>query len=131
MARPRTFAASHFEVRESTIPGAGKGLFSKVRIEIEETIGYYQGAIITVEELNNGRCSGSDYLMFISAKHIIVGEGPKANYTRYINHSSSPNAFLVVSTRWKTARFEAIRPIAPGDEIFFNYGEQYWPNLMV
>ena len=44
--------------------------------------------------------------------HIIIGEGPLANYTRYINHSSKrPNAFLITSTRWKTARFEAIEEI--------------------
>ncbi len=127
MPKPHTFDASHFEVRESTIPGAGKGLFSKVPIEIEETIGYYNGEIITVDQLNSGCHSGSEYLMFVSANHIIVGEGPKANYTRYINHSNKPNAYLVVSTRWKSARFEAIRKINPGEEIFFNYGEQFYP----
>jgi SET domain-containing protein len=32
----------------------------------------------------------------------------------------------VVSTRWKTARFEALRRILPGEELFFNYGDDYW-----
>jgi SET domain-containing protein len=63
----------------------------------------------------------------VSRNCIIDAVGPKAGYTRYINHSSERrNAFLVVSTRWKSARFEAIRPIAPGDEIFFDYGELYF-----
>lgn len=127
MPKPRTFDASHFEVRESTIPGAGKGLFTKVPIEIEETIGYYQGEVITIDQLNQGKYSGSEYLMYVCANHVIVGEGPRANYTRYINHSTKPNAFLVISTRWKTARFEAIRPIKPAEEIFFNYGELFYP----
>jgi SET domain-containing protein len=64
--------------------------------------------------------------MWVCRTHIILGEGPKANYTRYINHDDTPNAFLVVSSRWKTARFDALRDIKPGEEIFFNYGEDYW-----
>ena len=126
MPRPKTWTADDFYVRNSTIRGAGLGLFSKVHIMIEETIGYYTGEIITWDELHAGRFSGSDYIMALTNKLLIVGEGPKANYTRYINHSSNPNAFLIVSTRWKTARFEAIREILPGQEVFFNYGEEYW-----
>lgn len=126
MPRLKTYTADDFEIRESTIPGAGLGLFAKVPIEIEETIGRYTGEIITWDELLAGKYSGSDYIMALTSKLLIVGEGPSANYTRYVNHSTSPNAFLIVSTRWKTARLEAIKPIAPGDEIFFNYGEEYW-----
>lgn len=33
---------------------------------------------------------------------------------------------MIVSTRWKTVRIECIREIFPGDEIFINYGEDYW-----
>ncbi len=126
MPRPKTWTADDFQVRNSTIRGAGLGLFSKVHIRIEETIGYYTGEIITFDELQAGRFSGSDYIMALTSKLLIVGEGPRANYTRYINHSNSPNAFLIISTRWKTARFEAIREIFPGQEVFFNYGEEYW-----
>ncbi len=126
MPKPRVWTAEAFEVRESTIPGAGLGLFSKVHIAIEDTIGYYTGERITGEELCAGRFAGSDYILALTSKWLLVAEGPKANYTRYANHSDHPNAFLVVSTRWKTARLEAIKPIAPGDEITFNYGEDYW-----
>lgn len=120
------FSASDFEVKRSTIPGAGRGLFSRVSIDLEETIGYYAGEVITSDELLAGRFSGSDYILWVSRNYLIVGEGERANYTRYINHSETPNAFLIVSTRWKTARFECVKPIALGDEIFFNYGEDFW-----
>ena len=126
MPKPRVWTSSDFEIRESTIPGAGLGLFSKVHIDIEDTIGHYTGEIITWDELTAGRYSGSNYIMALTSKLLLVAEGPKANHTRYVNHSSEPNAFLIVSTRWKTARLEAIKPIAPGEEIFFNYGEDYW-----
>lgn len=123
---PRKCSADDFEVRVSTIPGAGRGLFAKTRIDLEDTLGYYTGEIITEAELLSGRYSGSDYLLWISKNWIIVGEGAKANYTRFINHSEEPNAYLVVSTRWKTARLECVRPIAPEEEIFFSYGDQFW-----
>jgi SET domain-containing protein len=120
------YTEADFEIRPSTIKGAGTGLFSRVNIELEETIGYYTGEVITETQLyEEGKFAGSDYIMWVCKNHIIVGEGPRANYTRYINHSSEPNAFLIVSTRWKSARFECVNPIRPGDEIFFNYGELF------
>lgn len=115
-----------FYVAPSTLPDAGMGLFTRVPIAVEDTVGHYTGELITYDELASGRFSGSDYLLGLTAKWLIAGEGPKANYTRFINHSDRPNVFLIISTRWKTARFEAIRAIAPGEEIFFDYGESYW-----
>ena len=78
------------------------GLFSRVAINLEETIGYYTGEVITEAQLyEEGKFSASNYVMWVCTNHIIINEGPKANYTRYINHSSEPNAFLIVSTRWR------------------------------
>lgn len=122
----KTWGAEAFEVRASTIPGAGLGLFARVPIAIEDSIGRYTGESITMEELEAGRFAGSDYILAVTRRHLIVAEGPKANYTRYINHSRDPNAWLVVSNRWKSARFEAVKAIEPGEEIFFDYGELYW-----
>ncbi|MEZ5303662.1 MAG: SET domain-containing protein-lysine N-methyltransferase [Verrucomicrobiales bacterium] len=122
---PKRHSEASFEVRASTIPGAGLGLFARVPIGLEETIGFYTGEVITADELNAGKFAGSHYLLFVTRHHIIVGEGPKANYTRFINHSAEPNAFLITSTRWKSARFEAIESIAPGQEIFFDYGDEF------
>lgn len=126
---PKKLNENDFEIRTSTIEGAGRGLFTKVRIEIEDTIGYYTGEIIGEQEFYDPDRPFSAYVLWVCRTHIIVGDGPKANYTRYINHSDEPNAFLVVSSRWKTARFEALRTIEAGEEIFFNYGDDYWENL--
>ena len=126
MPKPRKFSEEHFEVRRSTIEGAGKGLFTNVAIRTDDTIGYYTGEVIDEDEFNRSDRPFSAYALWVSRSHIIIGEGPKANHTRFINHSDEPNAFLVVSTRWKTARFEALRDIQAGEEIFFDYGEDYW-----
>jgi len=121
-----SYTEADFEILPSTIKGAGMGLFSRVSIDLEETIGFFTGEVITETELyDEGKFAGSSYLLWVCTNHIIVNEGSKANYTRYINHSDEPNAFLIVSTRWKSARFECVNPIRPGDEIFFNYGELF------
>ena len=36
---------------------------------------------------------------------------------------------MVVSTRWKTARIRAIKKIKKGEEIFYDYGKEYWNNM--
>ena len=45
------YTEADFEIRPSTIKGAGMGLFSRVDIELEETIGYYTGEVITEAQL--------------------------------------------------------------------------------
>ena len=126
MTKIQKWTAEDFEIRTSTIEGAGMGLFARHAIGEEDTIGYYTGEVITEKEFHDPNRPFSAYVMWVNKDHILVGEGPKANYTRYINHDDEPNAFLVVSNRWKTARFQALRDIEPGEEIFFNYGDDYW-----
>ena len=122
----KKWTASDFEIRTSTIEDAGMGLFARHAIGEEDTIGYYTGEVITEKEFHDPDRPFSAYVLWVTKDHILVGEGPKANYTRYINHYDEPNAFLIVSSRWKTARFQALRSIEPGEEIFFDYGEDYW-----
>ena len=69
--------------------------------------------------------------MYVCKDHWINAVGPRSNYTRYINHSYRPNAELIVSTRWKTARIESLRVIKPREEIFYSYGDEYWGALEV
>ena len=116
----------HFEVVGSTIESAGKGLFPKVMIAPGDTIGPYTGIVLTDEEVNSQPYVDSEYVLWVCKDHNIVGEGPKANYVRYINHHDDPNCRIVTSTRWKKARIEAITEIHPGEEIFIDYGPYYW-----
>ncbi|MCK5648438.1 MAG: SET domain-containing protein-lysine N-methyltransferase [Gammaproteobacteria bacterium] len=120
------FFAEHFFVSDSKISGAGSGLFARVNIEATDTIGHYTGEIVNDAEVDNEPYLSSDYILWVCTDHNIVGEGPLANYTRYINHSEQANGRIVVSTRWKKARIEAIKTIHPGDEILIDYGPSYW-----
>ncbi|MDH5408920.1 MAG: SET domain-containing protein-lysine N-methyltransferase [Gammaproteobacteria bacterium] len=119
----------HFIVDDSTIECAGKGLFAKVEVGPGDTIGPYTGMVMTDDEVNSPPYVDSDYVLWICKDHNIVGEGPKANYVRFINHHDEPNCHIVVSTRWKKARIEAIKHIQPGEELFIDYGPEYWENF--
>jgi len=107
-------------------PGRGKGVFAKTMIKKGETIGYYVGEIIRDWHANREPYVSSLYLMWVCKNRWINAVGPKSNYTRYINHGEKPNAELIISTRWKTARIESLRAIKPGQEIFYSYGDEYW-----
>ena len=107
-------------------PGRGKGVFAKIKINKGETIGYYVGEIIRDWHSQREPYVSSLYLMWVCKDHWINAVGSKANYTRYINHGEKPNAELIVSTRWKTARIESLRKIKLGEEIFYSYGDEYW-----
>ena len=130
MPRARVFSDSHFETRQSPFPGAGLGLFSLVHIQPGDTLGYYTGKVLTDKQADRHPYVRSLYLLFICKDHWVWGEGKYGNYTRFINHDGdTPNARLIVSTRWKSARFQALREILPGQEVFFDYGPDYWDAL--
>jgi len=118
--------SEHFVVEASTIECAGKGLFAKVMVGPGDTVGPYTGLVLTDDEVNSPPYVNSDYVLWVCKDHNIVGEGPKANYVRYINHHDDPNCRIVTSTRWKKVRIEAIKRIRPGEELFIDYGPYYW-----
>jgi len=120
------FDEENFEIKTSTIPEIGFGLFSKKRMNIGDTIGFYKGRILSDKEVEEEPYISSLYLLWVCKDHWIYGEGEDSNYTRYINHSNNPNVELVTSFRWKTARFSTLRRIRIGEELFFDYGDDYW-----
>ncbi|WP_061216117.1 SET domain-containing protein [Leptospira santarosai] len=128
ISRSRIFDEKDFEIKASSIPGIGMGLFPKENVNKGDTIGYYTGKILTDKTANSSKYCESKYLLWICKDHWIYGEGKKSNYTCFMNHSSKPNVKLIVSVRWKTARFEAIRKVKAGEELFFDYGDEYWIN---
>jgi hypothetical protein len=54
----------------------------------------------------------------------VIDGSPRWNIARYINHSCRPNAEPVV--RKGRIDLMALRSIAPGEEITYNYGRDYF-----
>ncbi len=120
--RAFSYQQEDFEVRASTVPRCGKGLFSRVMLYPGDRVGPYLGKRISDIEAEQEPYISSHYLLWVCTDCTIVGE----NYTRYINHSDHPNVRFVVSTRWKKARIEVVDTIHPGEELFLDYGPHFW-----
>lgn len=98
---------------------AGLGLFAGEAIPKGACVIEYVGREVSKEE---SETSKSKYLFEISKDKTIDGK-PAINKAGYINHSCQPNCETQIS---KGRIFVmAIRPIKAGDELTYDYGEEY------
>lgn len=120
----------HVDIRPSTIPGAGLGLFALQEFKSGELIAPYKGEILTRAQMN---------------ERYDLEDGGLAPYALQINAntfidsacSRGTGAFINTKPRHNNARFSvysgraghppsasvrATKRIAPGEEIFVDYG---------
>lgn len=97
----------------------GLGLFTEHTIPKGACIIEYVGRELSKEEAETSR---SKYLFEISKRRTIDGK-PSINTAGYINHSCEPNA----ETEIHNGRVfvMALRTIKPGEELTYDYGEEY------
>jgi SET domain-containing protein len=105
----------------------GLGLFAAEPIKKRAFIAEYKGRRLTNEQADKLEARGSRYLYEINSRWTIDGSGRK-NIARYANHSCRPNA---ESHRMNgKVVLRAIRTINSGDEITYNYGRDYFLNVI-
>ncbi|MBX2980326.1 MAG: SET domain-containing protein-lysine N-methyltransferase [Flavobacteriales bacterium] len=124
--------AKKIERRNSTIHG--NGVFAKAHIKKGEEIVEYKGELITHAKADakyhGDLDTGHTFLFSLNEKWIINGN-KDGNIARWINHSCAPNAIAFVheheSGKLKKDRviIEALRDIAPGEEITYDYGFEF------
>jgi hypothetical protein len=102
----------------------GLGLFATAAIAKGEFIVEYSGRRIPTKEAHAREArAGSRYMFEINRRWTIDG-AIRTNIGRYANHSCRPNAeSALVNNR---IFLRAIRTIAPGDEITYDYGREYF-----
>ena len=105
------------EVKRSA---AGLGLFAGEKRKKGSKIIEYIGEKITAEEADK---RGGKYLFEINSKWTIDGTNRK-NVARYVNHSCVPNCEAEV--RSGRIFILAKKNIEPGDELLYDYGEEYF-----
>lgn len=130
---------------ESQLEGCGYGLFAATDIAQDEYVIEYTGELILHDEgvrreARRGdvfdESSSSSYLFtLLDTEGIWVDAAIYGNLSRYINHAGEGDKkganvtpkILYVSGEYRI-RFTAMRDIKCGEELFFNYGENF-PNL--
>jgi hypothetical protein len=105
----------------------GLGLFATGPIEPRDFIVEYKGRRLTTAEADKLEARGSRYLYEINSRWTIDGSS-RRNVGRYANHSCRPNA---ESHRVNgKVILRAIKRIQPGDEITYDYGRDYFLNVI-
>lgn len=121
----------YLQVKTSTIPNAGKGLFTKKFIPKGTKIVEYKGRRTTWKEVED-EDGKNGYIFFINRKTVIDALPWKSALARYANDARglvkikglTNNAdYIVDGTR---AYIEAKKDIPAGSEIFVDYGKDYW-----
>ena len=125
-----------FEIKQSTIPNAGEGLFLKEAAIHDEAIARYSGVLMSEEEAKK---AASSYTVKIAANKYLVAEagrdweGCKANCARkarkICNARFAANGRCNVCSKtgkhW--IKIFAVGDIGPDTEVLPDYGGEYWP----
>lgn len=121
------------EIKPSSIPQSGKGLFTRIFIPKGTRILEYKGKITTWKEVKDDYTNV--YLYTIKPNHVIDARHDKKVLARYINDAKglvkikglSNNAEFV--NEGLRAFVVATKDIQPGSEIFVSYGKPYWDTV--
>jgi len=105
----------------------GLGLFATAPIKRRAFIVEYKGRKLTTEQADVLEARGNRYLYEINSRWTIDGT-TRRNLGRYANHSCRPNA--KARTVGHRVFLRAIKNIKPGDEITYNYGRDYFLNVI-
>ena len=105
----------------------GLGLFAAAPIRKGAFIVEYKGRKLTTAQADKLEARGNRYLYEINSRWTIDGT-TRRNLGRYANHSCRPNA--KARTVGHKVFLRAIKNIKPGDEITYNYGRDYFLNVI-
>lgn len=122
-ALPKISASSRrIQARQSGVHG--RGVFAIQPLEAGSTVIEYKGEIITWEEAldrhpHDPEQPNHTFYFHLDDGHVIDGKY-QGNTARWINHSCAPN--LEAEQDGNRVFLKALRDIAPGEELFFDYG---------
>jgi len=110
----------------------GYGLYAEQAIKKDSYIGEYVGLLCSRSRLFN---NSDDYCFrypthWGSWKSLMIDSSDYGNLTRFINHGDKPNleTFYVIIDDIVHVCFLATRDIKFGEQLTFNYGNNYWHN---
>lgn len=135
-------AKKPMKVEARLSPIHGNGIFATQDIAKGERVIRYQGALRTHEEVDEeygGQEENGHTFLFTLNDTYVIDANVSANIARWMNHSCDPNCEAVVEEDDKgrpekdKVYIEAIKDIAKGEELTYNYGivleERHTPKL--
>ncbi len=118
-------------VKKSTLPNAGKGLFTKKPIPKGARIVEYKGKITSWKDADH-RNGGNGYIYYVKRYHVIDALPYKKALARYANDARGivrvkgiTNNSEYVEDGLK-AYITSTKDIPANGEIFVGYGKEYW-----
>jgi SET domain-containing protein len=118
-------------VKKSTLPGSGKGLFTKALIPKGSRIVEYKGKVSTWKDVNhnNGK---NGYIYYVTRNFVIDASGYKKALARFANDAKGLSRVKGFSNNsiyqlYKGKVYiESVKDIQPNSEILVEYGKEYW-----
>ena len=128
----RDIEENYLEIRKSSIPGAGYGVFCKKPIANGTDLGYYRGEIITADEheRRHGKKGYGEYVLILTdmdnKKEQLHIDGKK--YHNWVSRINAPKGTgKKPNVYWDAhGHVFASKNIKEGEELFANYGAAYW-----
>ncbi len=122
----------HLYVKKSLLPGAGKGLFTKVAIKKGAKIVEYKGVILTWKEVEAMADDRNGYVFYFNLKYVIDAWKTKKSVAHFANDAQGIIRVKGIKnnseyeTEGKRCFIEAVEDIPARSEILVPYGKEYW-----
>lgn len=119
-------------IKRSRIPGAGKGLFTKVFIPKGTRIVEYKGEILTWKEVERMPDERNGYVFYFTLKYVIDAWKTKKSVAHFANDAQGISRVEGMKnnsdyeTEGKRCFITAIKDIPAWSEILVAYGREYW-----
>jgi SET domain-containing protein len=120
-------------IKESTLPGAGKGLFTIQPLKKGSVITEYTGDIRTWKEVEFD--ADNAYIYYVTRNKVIDARHDKTSLARYANDAQGLQRIKGITNNAKYVNRKnriyivATKDIPAGAEILVGYGKEYWDTM--
>ncbi len=134
LRRPMIILKNKLIIKRSTLPGAGKGLFTKNYIAKGNAIVEYKGTITTWKDVDHTE-GENGYIYYVKRNYVIDARPHPLSLARYANDARGLKKVkgILNNAEYKEIGLKvfivAKKDIAAGAEIFVDYGKEYWDTI--
>jgi len=129
--------SEYLYINSSALKGAGKGLFTSLKIYKNEVISLFKGEILTNKEASLRARNNQDGYFINMLDGTIMDSNKVKCFAKYANDAEGLSV-LKYKNNSKISLDEnedvclvALRNIKIGEEIFCSYGKEYWKKFLL